>query len=202
AFALYDALPDPVPTHWNIRGEADGFTPKPWGAFVIPIVSTFTFFLLAAIPFLARRSFEAEGTRLAYEVSTFSILGFLLVITVVTLLAGAGFPIAIDRVIPAGIGLLLMIVGGVIARTDPNRFIGIRTRATLSNEEIWRKTHRLGGKVFAIAGAIVFAAAILGASILVLVATVLIAPVVPIVYAAHLSRKATFRNGDSSPNAS
>lgn len=34
---VYPALPDVIPTHWNIKGEADGFGPKGlaariWGA--------------------------------------------------------------------------------------------------------------------------------------------------------------------------
>ena len=26
---LYGQLPDPMPTHWNVEGVADGFTPLP-----------------------------------------------------------------------------------------------------------------------------------------------------------------------------
>ena len=37
----------------------------------------------------------------------------------------------------------------------PNYFVGIRTPWTLENETNWRKTHRLGGKVFMIAGVII-----------------------------------------------
>ena len=34
---LYPSLPDPVPTHFNLAGDADGFTPKPWGVFLLPL---------------------------------------------------------------------------------------------------------------------------------------------------------------------
>ena len=34
----------------------------------------------------------------------------------------------------------------------PNYFIGIRTPWTLENEETWRKTHKLGGKLWLIGG--------------------------------------------------
>ena len=27
---LYPTLPDPMPSHWNIEGEVDGYMPKPW----------------------------------------------------------------------------------------------------------------------------------------------------------------------------
>lgn len=35
-----------------------------------------------------------------------------------------------------------------------NWFIGIRTPWTLSNEKVWDKTHKVGGKMFKIAGVI------------------------------------------------
>jgi uncharacterized membrane protein len=28
---LYPDLPEQIPTHWNIEGEVDDYTPKPWG---------------------------------------------------------------------------------------------------------------------------------------------------------------------------
>ena len=32
---LYPALPDQIPTHWNIHGEADGFGPKAVAAWIL-----------------------------------------------------------------------------------------------------------------------------------------------------------------------
>jgi uncharacterized membrane protein len=36
----------------------------------------------------------------------------------------------------------------MIGHAEPNWTIGIRTPWTLSNEEVWYKTHKLGGKLF------------------------------------------------------
>ncbi len=42
--ALYNRLPESVPTHWNARGEANGFTPKPWGPFILPLTMVGVYF--------------------------------------------------------------------------------------------------------------------------------------------------------------
>jgi uncharacterized membrane protein len=57
-------------------------------------------------------------------------------------------------VLPAGIGLLFYYIGILIQNAERNWFIGIRTPWTLSSDRVWKKTNRLGGKLFRIAGII------------------------------------------------
>jgi uncharacterized membrane protein len=47
-------------------------------------------------------------------------------------------------------GILFYIAGVMMSRAKRNYFIGIRTPWTLNNEEVWNKTHRLGGLLFKI----------------------------------------------------
>ena len=51
------------------------------------------------------------------------------------------------RFILAGTGLLIAVVGKYIYNIKPNYFAGIRLPWTLNNDENWRKTHLLGGKL-------------------------------------------------------
>ena len=51
------------------------------------------------------------------------------------------------------VGLLLMIMGNFLGKVRKNFFLGIRTPWTLASDEVWAKTHRLGGWCFVIAGA-------------------------------------------------
>lgn len=37
SLVLYPSLPDPMPTHWNASGQVDGWSPKPVGAFLMPL---------------------------------------------------------------------------------------------------------------------------------------------------------------------
>jgi uncharacterized membrane protein len=49
---------------------------------------------------------------------------------------------------------LFFYCGVLCERAKRNWFIGIRTPWTLSSDRVWEKTHRVGGKLFKIAGVI------------------------------------------------
>ncbi len=55
--------------------------------------------------------------------------------------------------IPA-LGILFYYAGILVENAKRNWFIGIRTPWTLSSEKVWDKTHKIGGKLFKIAGII------------------------------------------------
>lgn len=48
----------------------------------------------------------------------------------------------------AGMGLLFAFIGNYMHNIKPNYFAGFRLPWTLENEENWRKTHALGGKLW------------------------------------------------------
>jgi len=50
-----------------------------------------------------------------------------------------------ERLIPELMTLFIAICGNLLYNARPNRFMGIRTPWTLRNEEVWRKTHHVGG---------------------------------------------------------
>jgi uncharacterized membrane protein len=49
-----------------------------------------------------------------------------------------------------------------MGRIKQNWYMGIKTPWTLSDERVWNKTHRFGGRVFVIMGAIFVFNALLG----------------------------------------
>lgn len=50
------------------------------------------------------------------------------------------------------IGLFFSFLGNYFKTVKPNYFIGIKTPWTIENEEVWKKTHLLGGKMWFIGG--------------------------------------------------
>ena len=54
------------------------------------------------------------------------------------------------------IGLLFFGIGMFMKKLKRNWFIGIRTPWTISNDEVWKKTHLLGAKLFKLLGIIIF----------------------------------------------
>lgn len=48
---------------------------------------------------------------------------------------------------------VIMIISGLFMQfAPPNKFFGLRTPATLSNDDVWKKANKLIGKICAIAG--------------------------------------------------
>ena len=76
-----------------------------------------------------------------------------------------GYPINIGATVSAAIGLLMIVMGNYMGKLKSNFFIGIRTSWTLSSENVWNKTHRLGAKLFVIWGILLIAAPWLPAQI-------------------------------------
>jgi len=97
--------------------------------------------------------------------------------------AGLGFSVKIDRLMPLGVGLLVVFLGNFLTRVEPNWFIGIRTPWTLSSDTVWRKTHRTGGWVFVLGGLVLAIGAFLPhrAFLPLFVVTIVFMPLIPIV---------------------
>lgn len=66
-----------------------------------------------------------------------------------------GYEVSIDKIIPSIVGILFIVIGNYMPKIKSNYFYGIKTPWTLSSDTSWRKTHRLGGKVFIISGFII-----------------------------------------------
>jgi uncharacterized membrane protein len=152
AGAIYGHLPATVPMHWNARGQADGFAPRAWGAFLMPIVMVGTYLLLTAIPHISPRGFGVERFARVYRIFQTAILAFLLLTSVLVSWAGTGAKIPLDRAVYLGIGLLFVVLGNFLGKVTKNFFVGIRTPWTLASDEVWLRTHRLGAKLFVLAG--------------------------------------------------
>lgn len=67
-----------------------------------------------------------------------------------------GIKISPNVIVPIGIGILFFYIGILCENAKRNWFIGIRTPWTLSSERVWERTHKIGGKLFKIAGVIAF----------------------------------------------
>ena len=181
AAVLYPRLPDPVPTHWDASGVANGFTPKPWGVFLLPLMMVAVALLLALLPRISPRGFALSPFARVYDILQTVVLAFFVFVNGVTLLAAAGAQLSLERWIFAGVGLLLAIIGNFFGKVTKNFFVGVRTPWTLASDEVWLRTHRLAGKLFVAAGLAVFVMGCAGAPVLLLTAPILAAAIVSVV---------------------
>jgi uncharacterized membrane protein len=184
ASVLYSRLPELVPTHWNASGVADGFTPKPWGPFLLPLVMLGLF----VMPGISPRGSGLERYQ-GFELIRVAVFAFLFAVTVLVLFAGIGAPIAIDRAVYGAAGLLFMVLGNLMGKLTRNFFLGIRTPWTLASEEVWLRTHRLAGKLFVLAGLALIVIAVVGGGVVAVLVTIAAAAGIPAVFSYVLSRR-------------
>lgn len=156
---FYPHVPETMATHWNSRGEVDGYMSKLWGLFFMPVVITGLAVLFLAIPRIDPKKENIAKFRKYYDGFVILLIFFMLAVHLQVLLWNTGIRISPNAVLPVGIGLLFYYIGVLMENAERNWFIGIRTPWTLSSDRVWRKTNRLGGTLFRIAGI----AAMLGA---------------------------------------
>jgi uncharacterized membrane protein len=156
SLAVFSRLPETIPTHWGSEGEVNATSPRLWGAFVIPVVLLFVALIMRALPLIDPRRENYPKFTGAFDAIFLSVMLLLLLMHVAMLAAGLGYPVAMERLAPIGVGGLLIVLGNLMPRARPNWFIGVRTPWTLSSDTVWYKTNRLAGYVMVIAGLAVF----------------------------------------------
>jgi uncharacterized membrane protein len=151
---LYPQMPDPMPSHWNAAGEADGYMPKFWGLFLMPLISLALFGLFLLIPRIDPMKANIQKFRKYFDRFIALIMGFLLYIYLLTITWAMGYAFNMVVMLVPAFAILFYYAGVLTENAKQNWFIGIRTPWTLSSEKVWDKTHRLGGKLFKVAALI------------------------------------------------
>lgn len=159
--AVYNRLPAQVPMHWNITGEVDRAASRLEGVLFLPLLSLGMWLLLLVLPRIDPRRASYSSFKGTFYLFINAIILFLAALYLITLGIALGWNISVPQFVGAGIGLLLAALGNEMGRVKPNWFVGIRTPWTLSDPEVWRRTHRVGGRIFFIAGLTMIMASLL-----------------------------------------
>lgn len=147
---LYDKFPTSIPTHFGLHG------PDAWGnksqLFILPgLMGPAIFLLLLFIPRLdPKRRVEQMGEKWfslkLILVSFFTVIG--LYILQQTFVNGKDM----GSLLMVIMGALFSTLGNYFQTIRPNYFIGLRTPWTLENEQVWKETHRMAGRMWLIGG--------------------------------------------------
>jgi uncharacterized membrane protein len=157
---VYPRLPESMPTHFDMSGQPNGWSSRLFGAWVVPLFLVFMWGLVRVLPAIDPRGSNYAKFGGAFEGIIVSIMLFMLALHIVMLRAALGYPVAMQRIVPVGTGVLFVVMGNLLPRARPNWFVGIRTPWTLSSDRVWEKTHRLGGHLFVAGGILIVLAAL------------------------------------------
>ncbi len=195
----WNSLPEKVAMHFDWQGHPDKYGNKTelfLMVAVLALVNIGLFFLLSNIYRIDPKKYAAENKdrllRMAFVISIFmSALSCFIIYSS----AKEGFELGI-RYVFAGVGLLLCFIGNYMHTIRPNYFAGIRVPWTLNNEDNWRKTHLLAGRLW-FAGGIVIAVVCLllpdTVSMIVFFIMMMVLVIIPVVYSYRLYKESGVR---------
>ena len=104
-------------------------------------------------------------------------------IYILTIAANLGYRFNMTTMVLTAMGALFFYIGFLVQHAERNWFIGIRTPWTLSNDAVWKKTHELGGKLFKMAGILVFLSFLFqSAAFWIIICATVIAGLFPVIY--------------------
>ena len=138
--------------HWGFDGEIDRYGGKN-ELWLMAALGPLFALLFQFLPRLDPRKRNYEKFQKYYDAFGVVITAFVAVMMGIALVE-AFHPgtVSMGRVISALVGLLFLFLGNLMGKVKPNFFMGIRNPWTLSNPDVWNRTHRLGGGLFFLAG--------------------------------------------------
>ena len=154
---LWNRLPDQMASHWNIDDQVDGYMPKFWGVFLLPLITLGMFGLFLAVPSMDPLKANIAQFREAFNLFIVLMVAFMLYIYGLSLAWSLGYTsFRMSGAMLPAIGLLFIFVGFMLRQAKRNFFIGNRTPWTLSSDTVWNETHRIGAVLFMVSGALAF----------------------------------------------
>ncbi len=142
-----------IPSHWNIRGEIDGYTGKWTAILLFPGINILMFIIMLILPIISVR-YRETPERFSHMIPKITniVIFFFAIIHIYTLLLGAKLITNTGTFLYYSLGLMFILLGNILPKMPSSFFIGIRTPWTLSSEHVWRKTHKVGGICFVMGG--------------------------------------------------
>jgi hypothetical protein len=166
---MFGRLPNDVRPDWAliVPGVHDEDTiPRAAVAALFPAVSLLVWVALAWGASVrgkhggAYLSDRTDASAIARFEPTFSVIvagvvGLVMLLHLTILGSAAGWPAWTMRLLGVVFGLGIAATGNLMPRVRPNWIVGIRTRATLNDPEVWLRTHRYFGRCLMVLGLVV-----------------------------------------------
>ena len=125
---LWNQLPEPMASHWNVNDQVDGYISKFWGVFMMPLIVLGMTTLFLVIPNIDPLKANIAKFREAFNIFIVLIVAFMLYVHALTLLWNLGYTnVGIGKSMLPVMGLLFIAIGAMLRKAKRNFFIGIRT---------------------------------------------------------------------------
>lgn len=157
----YNYLPEQIPTHFDVAGNPDDYSGRIF-IFLEPLIILFMIVGAEIARNVDPKKNSYSKFNKQYYLIFFLVSLLMLGVQLYTIAFSLNMKILnISILMPFAVGLLITIIGNSMPKFKQNFYAGIRTSWTLSDEEVWFKTHRLGGKVWFFGGILMMISSIL-----------------------------------------
>ncbi|MGD9569588.1 MAG: SdpI family protein [Sedimentibacter sp.] len=187
----YSHLPEQIPIHFNIAGDVDNYGGKIY-IFLAPIIILFMIVTAEVARNVDPKKNSYSKFNKQYYMIFFLVSLLMLSVQLYTLAYSKNIKVLnISIFMPFAVGLLFTIIGNSMPKFKQNFYAGIRTSWSLSDEEIWFKTHRFGGKIWFIGGILMMISSILPDNIKMLIffGAVILLTLAPMIYSYVIYKK-------------
>ncbi|WP_026451894.1 SdpI family protein [Aequorivita capsosiphonis] len=150
---VWNSLPVKVPLQWGLNGEVNRYGNK-MELLIVGLLPVFLYALFLFIPLIdPKRRLNTMGNK--YYTIRLLIAVFIAVLFMYVIYSVKEQSLSNPNYLFMIIGGFFVLLGNYFKTIKPNYFVGIRTPWTLENEDIWKKTHKLAGKLWVAGGLLI-----------------------------------------------
>lgn len=184
---FWNQLPEEIPTHFNLLGQADGYNHKVFAIFGLPALMLLMHWLLL---FLMIKDPKSSNISSKIQVLIYWIIPFVSCLSMISIFGESlGYSMMSGLLAQIFMGVVMIVIGNYLPKTHRNYIIGIRLPWTLESDKNWRKTHRLAGKIWVLGGLLLFLNSFVQLYVYwVFFLTLFFAVIIPSVYSYQLSK--------------
>lgn len=181
---IWKQLPAEIAIHYTLSGNPNGWVPKETSVLIVGVIATILYVTLLNLP-----KIDPKGR---LQSPNFEKLRFVIYLCfaamMICLWYMADHQVASKNMLQAVLfvaSLLLAGMGNYMTTIKPNWLVGIRTPWTLGNDVVWRRTHRLAGRLMVLGGLVSMVIIVLmplSYALPIFVSMVLLSTIIPAIY--------------------
>lgn len=152
SYWAYPQLPATVASHWDFQGQVNGWMSKNFHSIFFPVLLIIMYIGFLIMPYIDPKKERYAEFANVYRLLRDAILFVLFGVFTVATFYNLNYSLNVGAIVAILLGALMIVMGNYLGKIKRNWFMGIRTPWSLSSENVWNKTHRLGGRLFMLWG--------------------------------------------------
>lgn len=148
------ALPDGarIAMNFHADGTPRGTSPAGLALSFMPGITVFSMLVIWGVSHVEPRADNIRRSRSSVLAISVALTATYAAVHGGIVALALGIAVDMGRLMLLTVGGVFVVIGNVMGKVRPNFFVGIRTPWTLSDDHVWDKTHRMGGRLMMLGG--------------------------------------------------